>query len=210
MQPQNPQGQYYPSTSNIHPAFFLKNYLVRKKIFSFLGSAFHIYDANGQVVFYSKQKAFKLREDIRIYTGEDMQTEVLLIKARNIIDFSATYDVFDPRNNEKVGSLKRQGLASIVQDKWNILNAQDQQIGIIQEESLILGLVRRFVTNLIPQTYTGTINNVPVCEFKQNFNPFVVKISLDFSQDTNNWLDRRLGIAAAILLCAIEGKQASA
>lgn len=193
--------------SNIHPSFCLKNYLVRKKIFSFLGSAFHIYDQNGQVVFYSKQKAFKLREDIRIYTGEDMQKEVLLIKARNIIDFSATYDVFDPNSNESVGALKRQGMASLVQDKWDILNNYNQAIGLIQEDSLVLGLVRRFVTNLIPQSYTGTINNVPVCEFKQNFNPFVVKINLDFSIDTNGWLDRRLGIAAAILLCAIEGKQ---
>lgn len=203
------QGQYYPPGPSLHPAFFLKNYLVRKKIFTFLGGAFHIYDSNGQVVFYSKQKAFKLREDIRIYTGEDMQTEVLLIKARNIIDFSAVYDVFDSANNQRVGALKREGFSSIVQDKWSILNNQDQIIGMIQEESLILGLVRRFVTNLIPQTYIGTISNVPVCEFKQNFNPFVVKINLDFSQDTNNWLDRRLGIAAAILLCAIEGKQAN-
>jgi uncharacterized protein YxjI len=205
---QNPPGQQYPAPPSLHPAFFLKSYLVRKKIFTFLGGAFHIYDPNGQVVFYSKQKAFKLREDIRIYTGEDMQKEVLLIKARNIIDFSAVYDVFDSSTNERVGALKREGLSSIVQDKWNILNAYDQVIGIIQEESLVLGLVRRFVTNLIPQTFIGTINNVPVCEFRQNFNPFVVKINLDFSQDTNNWLDRRLGIAAAILLCAIEGKQA--
>lgn len=46
-----------------------------------------------------------------------------------------------------------------------------------------------------------------VCIFKQNFNPFVMKINLDYSLDGEGLLDRRLGIAAAILLCAIEGKQ---
>jgi len=61
--------------------------------------------------------------------------------------------------------------------------------------------------NLIPQTFFGSINGMPVCSFKQNFNPFVVKINLDFSPDTNGLLDRRLGLAAAILLCAVEGKQ---
>lgn len=43
--------------------------------------------------------------------------------------------------------------------------------------------------------------------FKQNFNPFVTKLSLDFSTDTERRLDRRLGLAAAVLLCAIEGKE---
>lgn len=206
-------GQYPAPYNNqqpmsLHPSFRLNQYLVRKKIFSFLGGAFHIFDSNGQVMFYSKQKAFKLKEDIRIYTGEDMTTELITIKARQMLDFSATYDVFDTINNQKVGALKRQGLASLVRDKWTILNAYDQEIGTIEEENLLLGLVRRFITNLIPQTYKGTINNALVCEFKQNFNPFVIKISLDFSPDTNGWLDRRLGIAASILLCAIEGKQA--
>jgi hypothetical protein len=46
-----------------------------------------------------------------------------------------------------------------------------------------------------------------VLTFQQNFNPFLAKIDLDFSSDVNGLLDRRLGIAAAILLCAIEGKQ---
>jgi hypothetical protein len=42
---------------------------------------------------------------------------------------------------------------------------------------------------------------------KQKFNPFVMKINLDYSMDVNGLLDRRLGIAEAILLCAMEGKQ---
>jgi hypothetical protein len=41
----------------------------------------------------------------------------------------------------------------------------------------------------------------------QNFNPFVTKINANFSEDTRGLLDRRLGLAAGILLCAIEGKQ---
>jgi hypothetical protein len=90
------------------------HYLVRRKIFKLFGAAFHIYDPSGKVAFYSKQKAFKLKEDIRVYTGEDMRTEVLTILARQILDFSAAYDVFDPATNRKVGALKRKGIKSIV------------------------------------------------------------------------------------------------
>jgi uncharacterized protein YxjI len=182
-------------------------YLVRRKVFKLFGGAFHIYDPSDEVAFYSQMKAFKLKEDIRLYTGEDMTTEVLTIQARQILDFSSAYDVVDPATKEKVGVLKRKGLKSLFKDEWIFMNAQDKEIGFIREDSVLLALVRRLLTNLIPQKYYGEISGRPVCTFKQNFNPFVMKIRLDFSPDKNNLLDRRLGIAAAVLLCAIEGRQ---
>ena len=193
--------------SSIPEAFTHESYLVRRKIFKLFGAAFHIYDPNGRVVFYSKMKAFKLKEDIRLYTGEDMQTEVLTIIARQIIDFSAAYDVIDPANNTKVGALKRKGLKSILKDEWIIMDAEDREIGFIKEDSVLFALIRRFLVNLIPQKYYGELEGEKVCLFKQNFNPFVMKINLDFSMDRKGLLDRRLGIAGAVLLCAIEGKQ---
>lgn len=182
-------------------------YLVRRKILKLFGAAFHIYDPDGNVAFYSKLKAFKMKEDIRVYTGEDMQEEVLVIQARKILDISAAYDVVDPTTNEKVGVLKRKGIKSIMKDEWIFMDANDQEIGLIKEDSTFFALFRRFISSIIPQTYHGYIGNNLVCTFKQNFNPFVMKINLDFSPDTNNLLDRRLGIAAAVLLTAIEGKQ---
>ena len=194
--------------SGVSQVFRHTSYLVRRKIFKLFGAAFHIYDPSGAIAFYSKQKAFKMREDIRLYTGEDMQTEVLSIQARQIIDFSAAYDVIDPASNTKVGALKRKGLKSILKDEWIIMDAEDREIGLIKEDSAFLALVRRFLVNLIPQTYYGEMaDGQRVCLFKQNFNPFVMKIKLDFSMDTEGRLDRRLGIAGAVLLCAIEGKQ---
>jgi len=58
-----------------------------------------------------------------------------------------------------------------------------------------------------PQKFNGYIGDVPVLEFTQNRNPFIQKIQLDYGPDVNGLLDRRLGIAAATLLCAIEGRQ---
>lgn len=187
--------------------FSSPSYLIRKKIFKAFGAAFHIYNPDGTLAFYSKQKAFKLKEDIRLYTDESLATEALVITARKIIDFSAAYDVVDPSTGEKVGALKRKGLKSMIKDEWIIMDTQDREIGLIQEENMVLALLRRFVINLIPQTYDGTIGESKVCSFRQNFNPFVTKITVDFSVDTGNLLDRRLGVAASVLLCAIDGKQ---
>lgn len=182
-------------------------YMIRRKFFKLFGGAFHIYDEAGNVAFYSKMKAFKLKEDLRIYSGEDMGEELLTIKARSILDLGATYDVTDAATGEKVGALRRKGLRSILRDQWLILDASDREVGKIEEDSMVMALIRRFLTNLIPQTFSGTMGDAPVLTFTQRFNPFIQKIDLDFSMDPGRRLDRRLGIAAAVLLCAIEGRQ---
>ncbi len=189
------------------PRFGHTQYTIRRKVFSFLGGQFHIFGPGGEVILYSKMKAFKLKEDIRLYTGEDMKTELLVITARKILDFSSAYDVVDATTKQKVGALKRKGLKSIIRDEWAILDVNDQEVGMVQEDNLILALIRRYVTPLIPQKYHGTLNGKSVCVFKQHFNPFILRITLDFSPDPDGLLDRRLGLAAAILLCAIEGRQ---
>jgi uncharacterized protein YxjI len=183
------------------------SYLVRRKVFTLLGAAFHVYGPEGQVILYSRQKAFKLREDIRLYDGEDMQRELLSIHARQIIDFSAAYDVLDSGTGAPVGALRRRGLRSVMRDEWIILDPLDQQIGTIREDSVGLALLRRFLTNLVPQRYTVEVGGRVVAELRQRFNPFILKLELDFSGDPGGQLDRRLGIAAGILLCAIEGRQ---
>jgi uncharacterized protein YxjI len=192
---------------SLSASFQHQKYLVRKKILKLAGKDFHIFDPDGQVVFFSRMKAFKLKEDIRIYSDESMQSELITIQARRILDLSAAYDVVDAVSGEKVGVLKRKGMKSILQDEWVIMDANDNEIGLIKEDSLVLALIRRFIMSLIPQNFSGEISGRQVCLFKQNFNPFVSKIELDFSPDSSGLLDRRLGIAAAILLCAIEGKQ---
>ncbi len=199
--------QQRPSSDLANGSFGQRRYMIRKKFFKLFGGAFHIYDADGNVAFYSKMKAFKLKEDLRIFTSEEMNQEVLSIKARNILDISATYDVTDSATGQKVGALRRKGLKSILRDEWLILDAQDQEIGNIQEDSMLLALVRRLLSNLVPQRFQGSVGGAPVLAFRQRFNPFIAKIDLDFSVDTGGKLDRRLGIAAAVLLCAIEGRQ---
>ncbi|MGB1472715.1 MAG: hypothetical protein ACPG87_06515, partial [Candidatus Thalassarchaeaceae archaeon] len=65
------------------------SYMVRQKVMKILGEEFHIYSDSSmqQLIGYSKQKALKLREDIRVYTDEDKKTELICIKARSVIDF---------------------------------------------------------------------------------------------------------------------------
>jgi len=185
-------------------------YTLRRKVFKLFGGAFHVFDEHGNVVLYAKQKSFKLREDIRLYTGEDLSTEVLAINARQVIDFAAAYDVTDPSTGSKVGALRRKGWKSFVRDEWQILDAADNQIGMVQEESQAVAILRRLLGGLIPQTFHVTVSGQHVARFHQRFNPFVYKLDLDFTPDSAAGVfDRRLGLAAAVLVGAIEGRQGS-
>ena len=185
-------------------------YMVRRKVLKILGGAFHVYDLQQQQLYaYSKMKALKLKEDIRLYTDENMTTELLTIKARQIIDLGATYDVVDPSRG-KVGALRRKALKSIIRDEWAILDTGDREIGLIQEDSTGLAVIRRLVdmaSLFLPQKYSVSIGGMEVATFQQNFNPFVYKLVCDLSGDAANRFDRRLALASAILLAAIEGKQ---
>jgi uncharacterized protein YxjI len=189
--------------------FTQTKYVIRKKFFKVLGASFHIVDEAGDLCFFVKQKAFKLKEDIRVYRDESLADELLLIQARKVIDFSAEYDVVDSHSGIRLGALKRKGFKSMLKDEWLIYDAENIEIGKICEDSMLMALLRRFLTGLIPQTFEGTIGGVDVFTFKQKFNPFVQRIVLDFSMDTANVLDRRMGIAAAVLLSAIEGRQSN-
>jgi uncharacterized protein YxjI len=190
----------------MNPIFQHNQYQLKRQVFALTGK-FRFYDPLGNLVMYSEQKMFRLREDIRVYSDESKSQEVLMIKARQIIDFSAAYDVVDSITNQKVGALRRKGLQSMLRDEWEVLDVNDNRIGTLFEDSMGLALLRRFLSSLIPQNYDIVIGSSRVADLKQNFNPFTYHLSMDFSMDTSRQLDRRIGIAAGILLAAIEGRQ---
>lgn len=184
-------------------------YTLQRQFFALTGK-FRIFDSQGNLVAFSEQKIFKLREDIRIFSDESKTQELLAIKARQIIDFSAAYDVFDSATGQKLGVWRRRGVKSLMRDEWELLDANEQPIGLLFEDSVGLALLRRFLLGaLLPQNYDLTMQNSRVADLKQRFNIFRYILDIDFSMDRENRLDRRLGIAGGILLAAIEGKQSS-
>ena len=186
-------------------AFAHDRYELRRKFFSPIHTNFSILGPSGQPVLYGQKKGFKLKEDIRLYSDEGKQREVIAINARSVIDFSGNYDVTE--GGRRIGVLRRKGLRSILRDEWHLLDANEQQIAVAQEDSQAMALLRRFLSNLIPQSYHIMVNGSPVAEIRQNFNPFLMRLQIDFSLDTRRAFDRRLGLAIASILGTLEGRQ---
>ena len=201
-----------PHYAQLHPSFQHQQFVIRRDFFAFLGARVRVFSPAGELVQFCKMKAFKLKEDLTIFADAEKTEPLVRIRARNIIDLAAVYDVFDVTSGQEyhLGSLKRRGLKSMLRDEWEIWNTSDQPIGRIQEESGTLAAIRRFIDFakfFLPQEYNFTVHNYPVGRLKQTFNPFIMKMNANFTQDTQGYLDRRLAMAAANLLCTIEGKQ---
>jgi uncharacterized protein YxjI len=191
----------------MHPAFQFNQYLLKRQVFALTGKL-RFYNPQGDLVLFCEQKMFKLREDVRIFADEQKTQEVLAIKARQIIDFSAAYDVVDSAAGQKVGALRRKGLKSILRDEWEVLDTNDQVLGLLFEDNMGLAMLRRLLLgSLLPQNYDLVMNDQRVADLKQRFNLFRYEMDVDFSLDTAHRLDPRLGLAAAVLLAIIEGKQ---
>ena len=187
-----------------HPTYLLKRQAIA------LTGKFRFYDPLGNLVMFSEQKMFRWKEDIRVYADEEKTREVLSIKARQIMDFSAAYDVVDTEMNQKVGALRRKGFRSLFRDEWEVLDENDNVKGLLFEDSMGLAMLRRLVLgSWLPQNYDITFGTMRVADLKQNFNLFRYELNLDFSMDIARMLDRRIGIAAGILLAAVEGKQSN-
>lgn len=185
-----------------------REYLIRRKIFTLFGAKFHVYSRDGELIGFSQQKAFKLREDLRVFTNESKTQELIAIQARSVIDFGAAYDVTDSSGGRKLGALRRKGFSSMFRDAWMVLDANDQQIGSISEDNAILAVVRRFVPmgNLIPQTFhLSNASGQVFAQYKTHFNPLVHKMSVAVFD--NCPIDPHVVLASAILLVAIEGRQ---
>ncbi len=183
------------------------HYLLKKQVLALTGKL-RIFNPQNQLVLYVEQKMFRLKEDIRVYADEAKTRELMNIKARQIIDFSAYYDVFDSMYTTKVGGLRRKGFRSMVQDEWEVFDNQDRLIGILREDSLSRALLRRLLLGtLLPQDYDLVFGEECVADYKQRFNLFRYELDVNFEMDPAKKLDRRLGLAGAILLAIIEGRQ---
>ena len=194
------------------PEVYQHDHMVaRRQVFKLVGAAFRLQTTDGRLLAYSKQKAFKLKEDIRVYAEEAQETALLHIQADRVIDFSAAYRVVDATTGEPIGSLRRKGWSSMFRDSWEILDPQGTVRGRVLEDSSWKALVRRTIdlaSILMPQTFLIQVDGRTVATMRQNHNVFAPKFFVDLGADTEGILPRPLAIAAVILLLAIEGRQA--
>ena len=88
-------------------------------------------DAQGNVIMFIKQKIFKLKEQVDVYSGPDQNQLIFTIRADRILDFSANYHFADAEGNDW-GSVRRQGMRSLWKAHYDVI--QDGEINMTMSE----------------------------------------------------------------------------
>jgi hypothetical protein len=83
-------------------------------------------DANGKVVAYVRQKIFKFKEDIEIFSDETRSKVVYRIKADRWLDFSAAYSFYDAEGNV-FGKIARKGWKSLWKTNYHIIDEKEKK-----------------------------------------------------------------------------------
>ena len=100
-----------------------------------LASDFNITDRNGNYVAYVRQKMFRLKEDVIVFSDESRTKELFNIKANQWIDFNASYMMTDLLTGKKFGSLARKGVRSIWKARYDIIDEKEKPIYQINEDN---------------------------------------------------------------------------
>ena len=163
-------------------------------------------------VLFARQKRMAFREDIRFFTDETEAEEVFRIKARSVIDVGGRYDVHDAAG-QTIGVLEHQFRKSLLRTSWRVLSPADEELAVAQEKHQLLALLRRVVDfvpygEFVPIPYDFLIHSGDreLGHFTRKFLGLRDTYTLDLAGDQEKRIDRRLGIALAIGLDALQNR----
>lgn len=99
-----------------------------------LANDFVARDSSGTIIAYVRQKMFKLKEAIQVFSDESRNTVLYTINADRVIDFNANYAFTDP-SGELVGRVGRRGARSILNAHYEVFSESGSLEFNIREEN---------------------------------------------------------------------------
>jgi uncharacterized protein YxjI len=170
----------------------------------------------GAPITFVEQARFKFKEDIRFYTDESKQHELMRIKARQRFDPRARYDV-TAADGTKIGEIQKVFGASLLRSTYRLYSASGQETAKATEKSLAVARFRRlagfipYVGNFadwlpIPYHFVFVRGDDVLATNTRRAWKLRDTYTIDFSGDPERTLDRRLVLATAVGMDALQAR----
>ncbi|MHB1244525.1 MAG: LURP-one-related/scramblase family protein [Gaiellaceae bacterium] len=162
-------------------------------------------------VAFVRQKRMAIKEDIRFYADESETEELFRIKARSVMELGGRYDVTTPAG-ERVGVLGKVFGKSLLRSTWSIMDANEQEIAVAKERSQLWAIVRRVIDAVPYGDFIPIVFHFTIDAGDRHLGDLTRRLGvrdrydLDLSGDTERAIDRRLAIALAIALDALQSR----
>jgi uncharacterized protein YxjI len=165
---------------------------------------------------FVEQKRFKFKEDIGFFADESKTVELMRLKARQRFDPAARYDVTAP-DGERIGQIQKQFGSSLLRSTYTLYDASGNETAIVREKSAVVALFRRLVgfvpyvgdvADWLPIPYHFTIARDGELLGLHSRRRWRIRdtYDIDLEPDTQRTLDRRLVLAIAVGLDALQAR----
>jgi len=166
----------------------------------------------GPPLAYVRQKKLALKEDIRFYGDEGETQELFRIAARSVLDIGGSrYDVL--AGGERIGFLWHKFKESLIRTTWHVGGPNEEELALARERSLVGAVLRRVIDFVpeyggwipIPYNFDFLVDGSVVGRMDRKFK-LRDQYVLDLSGDADRKVDRRVAIALAIALDALQNR----
>lgn len=154
----------------------------------------------GRLLAVAQQKRMAFKEQVTFYSDDARSTPVFGFRARQVMDFAATYDVTDAAGTP-IGAFRKDFGKSLLRSTWHLDAAGVTAVG--QERNHGLALLRRFVD--VPVAYHF--------DFHDGAGNLVLSVERKFSLRDRylvtipgGRLDGRVAAAMTVALDALQGR----
>lgn len=132
---------------------------------------------------------------------DDSKQELLLevLQDQKLAFLTHTFTVNDP-GGRTLARLRKNLLTDIFRKKWSCISPDGRPLWEAKEDSVLMALVRRFLTRLVPLCFIFCLPGGQVVgEFNRKFT-ILDRYVLDLSNDSMRALDRRVALAMGVML----------
>ena len=173
-------------------------------------------DKPGEPFCFVHQKRFKFKEDIRFYTDDSHSVELLRIKARQRFDPRARYDV-TASDGTKIGEIQKVFGKSLLRSTYTLFDANGNEVATARERGLMTALFRRIVGFVpyvgvfadwlpIPYHFDFIRGEETLGTHSRQLFKFRDVYTIDMSADSQRTVDRRLILAIAVGMDALQAR----
>jgi hypothetical protein len=178
-----------------------RHYVIKRRFWSFLERIFRVFTGDGQLIMYIQHPVLRLREEFMVWADEAKTLPLLRVKSRQIIAINFAYEVVDAATEQVLGAVQKQGLRSIVRDRFIILDPSGAEIGYAEEQGA--SMLRRIFPWLTSK-HAIFVGGAQIGFINQRFRFFTKEFEVDLQPSA---LDPRFVLAVALLALMAEARR---
>lgn len=190
------------AASPITAAAFQQDHFYARQTRTSWSPRLYFQDDAGKTLAFVRNLSCQYNQEIRVFTDPTLSFELLSIKAASRSADADQFTVTDCLTRELAGAIRHRHPARELRLAWSLHSPAAEEISAIQEDSGFLAVLRRYLTELIPQSYTFYVGSCAVGAATPGNMLWAHTMEIDLTGDRAKLIDRRLLVAAIVLIMA--------